>query len=218
MNKAIENRTKENVSVISKVFTGIGIAACIILIPIVIINIVLIVNSFSSKGLPQIGGVLPQVVMTGSMSPEIEAGDLIISKQTDPEEIQIGDVITFYDPSGNGEMIETHRVTDIVVHEHGTKTWLTKGDNNNVQDSEPVPFENLIARYDGLRIEGAGDVILFMQTTRGIILCVLIPLLIFIAYDLIRRKLYDKKNQLDTAALIEELEKLRAANINTVQP
>jgi len=212
-----EFRNSENENVISRVLSIMGIIFSIILIPIVVINLVMIIQSFSSESLPQFGGVLPQVVMTGSMSPEIEAGDLILSKQADPEVIQVGDIITFYDPAGDGKSIETHRVTEITEDEKGVRSFITKGDSNNTDDAAPVPADDLIARYEGTRLPGAGNVILFLQTARGIILCVLLPLLLFIGYDLIRRRLYDKRNKRDTAALMDELERLRAANMKAAQ-
>jgi hypothetical protein len=41
--------------------------------------------------------------------------------------------------------------------------------------------------------------------------CVLIPLLIIIAYDRIRRRMYEKQKKADDDAMLAELEELRAA-------
>jgi hypothetical protein len=39
---------------------------------------------------------------------------------------------------------------------------------------------------------------------------VVIPLVLLVGYDLIRRRIYEKKNKEDTNALLQELEELRA--------
>ncbi len=60
------------------------------------------------------------------------------------------------------------------------------------------------------RIPGAGKVAMFLKTTPGFIVCVALPMLLLIAYELIRRRKYDKAKQRDTDALLAELEALRA--------
>jgi hypothetical protein len=55
-----------------------------------------------------------------------------------------------------------------------------------------------------------------MSTIPGFIVCVLVPLLLLVGYDVIRRKINDKANKQDTDALLAELEMLRAAK-NSVQ-
>ena len=51
---------------------------------------------------------------------------------------------------------------------------------------------------------------MFMQTTAGLIICVILPLILFVGYDVIRRRRFEKANQADTAALLAELEELKA--------
>ena len=72
-----------------------------------------------------------------------------------------------------------------------------------------VEPKNLVATYTGIRIPGAGNVALFMQTTYGLILCVVLPIVLLVGYDMVRRKLYEKANKKDTDALLAELEELR---------
>ena len=188
-----------------RLLTVIGTVLCVVLVPILIVNCILIVKSYTSKEVPDVGGYLPLIVLTDSMYPVIESGDLIICHTAEPEEIQVGDVIAFFDPAGNGSSIVTHRVTEVT--EEG---WRTKGDNNNAEDRLTVRQEDLVARYDGTRIAGAGNVALFMQTTPGLILCVVVPLLLLVGYDALRRRLHEKASKEDTAALMAELEALRA--------
>lgn len=190
------------------IMTVIGTVLCMILLPILLINCTLIVKSFTSEDVPNVGGTLPLIVLTDSMYPMIESGDLIICNTAEPEEIQVGDVIAFFDPAGNGSTIVTHRVTEKTEY-NGQIAWRTKGDNNNAEDRLLVEPKNLVATYTGIRIPGAGNVALFMQTTYGLILCVVLPIVLLVGYDMVRRKLYEKANKKDTDALLAELEELR---------
>lgn len=200
---------KEKNSAIHKTLTVIGTILCIILIPILLINVTLIAKSYINREeVPDVGGMLPLIVLTDSMYPVIESGDLIICHTEEPENIQTGDVIAFFDPAGNGTTIVTHRVTEIVDYKDDI-AWRTKGDNNNTEDMLVVLPEQLVAIYEGTRIPGAGNVALFMQTTPGLILCVVCPILLLVGYDMIRRRLYEKSSKKDTDALLQELEELR---------
>ena len=51
---------------------------------------------------------------------------------------------------------------------------------------------------------------MFMQTTAGLIVCVVLPIILLVGYDIIRRRVYEKKNRSDTDALLAELEALKA--------
>ena len=91
-------------------------------------------------------------------------------------------------------------------------SFRTKGINNNTEDRLPVPAEKVIAEYTGIRIPGAGNLAIFMQSTAGLLVCVILPIIVFVGYDVIRRRLYEKKKGDDMAALMAELEALKAAN------
>ena len=200
---------KEKTSATHKVLSIVGIILCIILIPILLVNLTLIAKSYMNKDeVPNIAGTTPLIVLTDSMYPVIESGDMIICKGAEAEEIQVGDVIAFFDPAGNGTTIVTHRVIE-VVEEDGQLAWRTKGDNNNTEDRLTVTADKLVAVYEGTRIPGFGNVALFMQTTPGLIVCVVCPIVLLVGYDVIRRRIYEKSNKQDTDKLLEELEELR---------
>ena len=55
---------------------------------------------------------------------------------------------------------------------------------------------------------------MFMQTTQGLIICVICPIILLVAYDVIRRRAYEKSKKKDTDALLAELEALRAEKEN----
>ena len=205
----MSKQQKETTNFTHKAFTVIGTILCIILTPVLIINLTLIAKSYINQDeVPSVGGWLPLIVLTDSMQPEIDGGDLIICHTIEAEEIKTGDVIAFFDPAGNGTSIVTHRVIEI-VEENGELSFRTKGDNNNAEDKLLVSENDLVAIYK-TRIAGAGNVAMFMQSPTGLIVCVVLPIVMLVGYDLIRRKLYERKRDDDTAALMAELEALRA--------
>ena len=148
------NQQKEKTTTLHKLLTIIGTVLCIVLIPILIINCILIIKSFTSEEVPSVAGTLPLIVLTDSMYPVIESGDLIICHTAEAEEIKVGDVIAFFDPAGNGSSIVTHRVIE-VTEQNGAPAWRTKGDNNNTEDRLAVPADKLVAVYDSVLFSGA---------------------------------------------------------------
>ena len=203
---------RKNVSRTNKTLTAIGIVLCVILVPILIVNCTLIVKSFVNKDeVPDFGGFLPLIVLTDSMYPDIKSGDLIFCKTVEAEDVRVDDVISFFDPAGNGTAVVTHKVVEI-IEKDGETYFRTKGINNNTEDKDPVPAKNLVGKYTEVRIGGAGKVALFMQTTAGLVVCVVVPIILLVGYDLLRRKKYEQTKDQDVAALMAELEALKAAN------
>ncbi len=207
---ADRTRSTEQQGKTHRILTIIGIVMCVILVPILIINCTLLIKSFVNKDeVPDFGGLLPMIVLTDSMHPDIKSGDLIICTAIDAADVKKDDVISFYDPAGNGTSVVTHKVIE-VIDENGVRSFRTKGINNNTEDRLPVPADKVIAKYTGIRIPGAGNFAIFMQSTAGLIVCVVLPILLFVGYDIIRRRIYEKSKGDDMAALMAELEALKA--------
>ena len=156
------------------------------------------------------------IILTDSMEPEFGSGDMIVCRTIDAEKVQEGDIICFYDPAGNGTTTVTHRVTKVTTDESGDIAWETKGDANNAEDAQLVPAKNLVGVYQR-HISGLGRVAMFMQTTQGLIICVICPIILLVAYDIIRRRIYEKSKKKDTDALMAELEALRAEKKKDLQ-
>ena len=202
-------KQQEKTTTTHKLMTIIGSIMCVILIPILAINITLIVKSYTNQEeVPSIGAYFTMIELTDYMQPEIDGGDLIICHTIEADDVKDGDVIAFFDPAGNGTSIVTHRVTD-VVKDGGSVSFKTKGDANNAEDRMLVEEDDLVGIYQS-RIKGAGNIAMFMQSTTGLIICVVLPIILLVGYDLMRRKSYEKKQHADTDALLAELEALRA--------
>ena len=204
-----QENDEEKTGVAHKLATIIGVILCVIFLPILIINITLIVRSFINQDeVPSVGGMFPLIVLTDSMYPDIQSGDLIFCHTEEPENIREGDIIAFFDPAGNGTSIVTHSVVEITEAD-GQKAWVTRGVANNTNDAVPVPADKLVGVYR-MRIPGLGHAVMFMQTTTGLIVCVICPILLLVGWDILRRHRYEKSKQADTDALMRELEELRA--------
>jgi len=103
--------------------------------------------------LPMAFGWHPYVILTGSMAPNIEAGDIVLSSPDSDPDLMLGRVVVFEDP-GKPDHVLTHRV--IAFNDDATLT--TKGDANPTPDSIPVEIEavdglgRLLVRYVGLPV------------------------------------------------------------------
>ena len=58
---------------------------------------------------------------------------------------------------------------------------------------------------------------MFMQTTTGLIVCCVCPILLLVGYDVLRRRKLEKSQKQDTDALLAELEALRAMKADKEQ-
>ena len=83
-------------------------------------------------------GLTPYAVVSGSMEPRYPVGSLIYVKHMEPEEISIGDPITFV--MNESLMVATHRV--VAINAEGS--FITKGDANETVDGSPVHPNNLL--------------------------------------------------------------------------
>lgn len=99
---------------------------------IIIISVSLV--WFSAGAFP----IRPMVIATGSMEPDICAGDVVLTKRVKTSILRKGDIIQFK----RGSMYIFHRIIDI-VEDGGGKKYKTKGDNNPVPDTELVNAEDI---------------------------------------------------------------------------
>lgn len=76
------------------------------------------------------------VITTGSMSPAIEPGSLVIEERVPSESLRVGDVITYEPPPGRGPGgLVTHRIHSTGRDDRGVRTFRTKGDANAKPDT-----------------------------------------------------------------------------------
>lgn len=186
----------------------VGMIVCVILIPIIVINIILIVNTYlHPEHIPGVLGMRPVIVLSGSMEPEFMSGDLIFIENADIDLLQEGDVICYLE---EGTAV-THRIAGI-SSEDGSIRYITRGDANNSDDQNQVEQSQVQGIYNGKKISGAGDFVMFMQSTTGMIIFIVCPVILLIVGDVFYRRSSEKKEQDQIKQLEEELEQLRKAN------
>lgn len=130
---------------IKKIFFAIIDIISVLIIAAAIFVLCIVLMTTPGKP-PQIMGYTALRITTGSMAPTYGIDTMVIVKDTKASEIQEGDVISFYstDPSLDGA-VNTHRVVE-VHEENGARTFVTKGDKNNVVDAYDVEEKYLIGK------------------------------------------------------------------------
>jgi len=168
------------------------VVACIILIPILLVNLYIIYQARTNKDeVPSIFGYKPFMVLSGSMETKIHRGDLIFVKEIDPSELVLEDIIAFRDAE---ETITTHRIIDI-VDKDGITYFVTKGDNNNSQDQNLVEYEDVEGIYVG-RVPNIGNIMNSLaKPTTIIILGLGITIIFVIGYTISNKKLKEEERK-----------------------
>lgn len=98
-------------------------------------------------------------VVSGSMEPTIPIGSVIYVKGRDPVEIEKGDIIAFR----SGDSVIMHRVVDNKIVEG---TFTTKGDANDTEDINEVPYASLVGIVER-HIPVLGQILILFGSTFG---------------------------------------------------
>ncbi|MDY3960015.1 signal peptidase I [Romboutsia timonensis] len=123
---------------------------------VTILFIVLALNLLTTKSdkLFEIIGYRSYTVLSGSMEPKFYPGDIVITKHKNKTDIQVDDIVTYRDNDG---VIITHRII-----EETPEGYITKGDNNNVEDADILTKEKIIGEVK-LSIPKIGYVMDFLS-------------------------------------------------------
>lgn len=153
----------------------------------------LLLNFTSKKSIPAIGKYSLLSVKGDSMYPVIKNGDLIVINRKYQTNYKVNDIISFMD--SDRQIIVTHKIVEI-VGENDEYKYLTKGINNTNIDGDYVLENEIIGKYENVKIPFVGFIVNFASTTIGYIILVVIPLgiLLFIAiYRLMKE--FNKKGE-----------------------
>ncbi|MRG85022.1 signal peptidase I [Salinibacillus xinjiangensis] len=146
--------------------------------------IILLFFIFQAKGdinkLPSFFGYKPLTILSNSMVPDFEAGDIIVIDTN--EAPKVNEVITYVDP--NQELL-SHRVIDI-VNQDGQNLYQTKGDANNIPDREYVSEENIIG-VKVFTIPLIGHIASFIASPTGIFLLIVLPIILVVIIEFFQR-------------------------------
>lgn len=146
--------------IISRVFSLV-IAFVIIVSSLYLISVV--ESLYDPMHMPSILGYMPLTVVSGSMSPGIETGDLVIIK-SGSSKIKPGDVVTYR----LGEVLVTHRVK-AVSGDDAKAVFVTQGDANPVPDYKTVERSQIIGKY-AFRIPFGGYIKASLRGLPGVLI------------------------------------------------
>ena len=161
----------------------VDVLAWIILIAAFLVTL-MVFSSSRNNGIASLFGIMPMSVQTDSMAPTFKAGDLIFVKKIDDlNTLSKDDVITFYTIIENARALNTHRIAE-VKETDGAKSFVTRGDNNMIDDEIPVYPSDIVGKWTGKKIAGGGKVLNFLRSKTGFFVCIVIPMALFFLFEL----------------------------------
>ena len=190
-----------------KVLKKIGSVLVDVLIIIVfIISTLVVIASVTANrtgGQPSVMGYIFSSVQTDSMQGTINQGDFVVGKLVDDgTEINVGDIVSYHDYYNGRQIVITHQIVEVMEDDPSNPGYITKGTAVQYED-EIIKYRDDIISVYKFRIPFLGKFIDFLRTPFGFIICLVIPLLAFIAwqaYKLILLIFKSKQAELDEQA------------------
>lgn len=112
------------------------------------------------------------------MEPNLEIGDIVIVKEIKKEELKVGDIISFR----QGQSVITHRINEI-----SEEKYITKGDNNNTTDDEPIEYEQIEGKVEKI-VPVIGKLALMLHQKISIIIFIILVYIYVLYTSTIKRK------------------------------
>lgn len=183
-----KTKSKNIFNIIKRVFFYLIIA---------FLSLFIIFEIFLPKQTVKVFGFKPYYVLTQSMEPVLEVNDLIIVKNFDAEEAEVGDIITFYaDIDYNGEKeIVTHYIYSIAENTSGDYIIRTnryyEDEDDIVADPWVLNDDDILGEYS-FHVPYLGYVARFLQSPFGLAALVVNAGIIVAIVYLIKRDTKEK--------------------------
>lgn len=166
-----QKNNEKNVEKKSTIKIVKNIIEYIIIFVIILVNAILVIKSINNPNkTPDIFGKKAFVIISGSMIPKIQVGDIVIVNNTN--NAKINDIIAFK----RGSTVIVHRIIK-EMDVSGKLMYQTKGDNNNIPDTELVDISEIEGVYIG-KIPFIGKILMFMYNNLSIIVVLIVVILI----------------------------------------
>lgn len=138
--------------------------------------LVIILTFLACALVPVLFSWTPTIVMSGSMAPNIQPGDILVAQPIAQDKLKStlrkGQVLLTKDPANDGALL-THRVEKLYDK---NDNLTTKGDANRLPDSTPMPLQNILGYeriqvpmiglpIQSLRVGNYTPIIIFLFTT-----------------------------------------------------
>jgi signal peptidase len=126
-------------------------------------------------------GQRPLQVLSGSMEPTLDVGDIAVVGRIEPAQARVGDIVTFRNPEGR---LITHRVRAIRPAGRSL-AFVTRGDANNASEHWTIARSGQLSRLT-YRVPHAGTLVRAANSPPGRLLLVTLPMLLLGAMELRR--------------------------------
>lgn len=164
-------------------------------------------------------------VASGSMAPQYNVGDVLIAKETAPEDIKVGDSLTYLGNSGTftGKVV-THEVTKIEKTTSGEYIFHTKGKANLIED--PPVYEKQVYGVIVWNPKILSFIYKIVGTQYGLFIFVVLPIFYIIGSEMLtamleneekRRKEYEERKAAREKKEQEELENKEETKVEEKQ-
>ena len=135
-----------------------------------------------SQNVASIFGYTPMAVQSDSMAPTFEKGDLIFVKKCDTSKLEVGDIICFHTLIDNQYALNTHLIEKIEETAGESRSYTTRGDNNQASDQHIISDGDIVGKYVG-HLAKVGKVMDFLSSSVGFLIVIVIPMLLFFIYQ-----------------------------------
>lgn len=152
---------------------------CWVMIALLTLAVVVFVVTKVSGGTPTFFGYSIHRIVTGSMVPELEIGEVILDVRVkDASDIHVGDIITFQGDKRFENQKVTHRVLVAPYDDgNGSIVLVTKGDANTVDDGE-INYNDVESKFVA-KVSFLKNIYNFFFSPWGLIIFIVLLLLIF---------------------------------------
>lgn len=155
----------------------------LVIIALVAFMLVVCLQRFSDNKL-SVFNIRMFTVVSESMTPVYNIGDVLIAKEVDPSKVKEGDVISYSGEYSNfsGKVI-THRVVGIEKKDDGKYYFRAKGDANIVED--PIISEDQLYGVVIFKSRILSLVYKIIGTQVGFFMFIIIPILFIIGSEML---------------------------------
>ena len=167
---------KKVLNIIKNIFVWLMVALAVCMMIFTVVS----VNTFDRSD-RSLFGFKAFIVLSDSMSKtDFDAGDLVLVKEVDPSTLKEGDIIAYtsQNTSNYGETV-THKIRKLTTDANGEPGFITYGTTTDTDDETIVTYPYVLGKYT-TNIPKVGRFFMFLKTTPGYIVCILIPFLLLI--------------------------------------
>lgn len=167
---------KKVLNIIKNIFVWLMVALAVCMMIFTVVS----VNTFDRSD-RSLFGFKAFIVLSDSMSKtDFDAGDLVLVKEVDPSTLKEGDIIAYtsQNTSNYGETV-THKIRKLTTDASGEPGFITYGTTTDTDDETVVTYPYVLGKYK-TNIPKVGRFFMFLKTTPGYIVCILIPFLLLI--------------------------------------